>query len=365
MKTLSVLTFFLLLKLAGIGQSTEKEQALELCRTAIKLMDNGQLDESIDLLTKAQKLDPERIDYPYETAYAYYQKKDYAKAIEILHSITNHRDVTFHSFQLLGNSYDLAGEPDKALEIYAQGMNKFPEAGNFYLESGNIEYARENYNEAIAYWEKGIKVDPNYPSNYYWLSKSFSFTNEKIWALFYGEIFINLEPGTSRTKEISKLLYNTYQKSYVGESSTSGEFKLTEKGFVINAENKDDLKKIKKGILPFEGTFASIFVLSAINFLSRIDIATIAEARANFLKYWFDEKKMDKHYENKLLSYQNGLKENGLFEAYSYWLLAEGNPEQFEAWYMKNSEKFAEFADWFRANTISIRSKDLYSRRDY
>jgi tetratricopeptide (TPR) repeat protein len=44
-------------------------------------MDEGQIDQSIELLTRAEKLDPNRIDYPYEIAYAHYLKKNYEKAI--------------------------------------------------------------------------------------------------------------------------------------------------------------------------------------------------------------------------------------------------------------------------------------------
>ena len=57
-----------------IGQilygQTDKDKALEKGRTAIELMDNGKIDESIELLKEAQKLDPDRFDYPYELAYA-------------------------------------------------------------------------------------------------------------------------------------------------------------------------------------------------------------------------------------------------------------------------------------------------------
>lgn len=51
---------------------------------AIELMDNGKIEASIELLEEAQKLDPDRFDYPYELAYAHYLKKDYKGAIKIL-----------------------------------------------------------------------------------------------------------------------------------------------------------------------------------------------------------------------------------------------------------------------------------------
>ena len=54
------------------GQVDPKLQAEEKAKEAIKLMDNGKLDESIQLLEAAQQLDPQRFEYPYEIAYALY-----------------------------------------------------------------------------------------------------------------------------------------------------------------------------------------------------------------------------------------------------------------------------------------------------
>lgn len=359
-----LLILFLFVGTLAIGQ-TDKEKALELGKTAIKLMDEGQLDKSIQLLEQAQKLDPERIDYPYEKAFAYYKKANYEKANEILNTIIDHKDVNDFVYQLLGNSYDYIGKPEKALEVYQKGMKKFPNSGKFHLESGQIKFAHEKYNEAIALWEKGIKVNPNYSSNYYRLAKIFSNTKELVWTLIYGEYFMLLEPSTSRTEEISKLLYDTYQKSYERKTDSTAQFHLTEKGFYIVIEDKKDLKKVKKGALPFEGTFASAFTISAIHFLDGVNMASICTARKGFLDFWFEQKRFDKIYPNKLLDHQRKIKENGFFKTYTYWLLSQGNPIEYQKWYSENKQKFNDFVDWFNENRIEIKEKDYNSRTDY
>ena len=347
-----------------VGQNNE-EKALELGRNGIRLMDEGKLDESIDLLEQAQKLDPKRMDYPYEIAYAYYQKEDYFKSIELLNTIIDHPNATDFVYQLLGNSYDFIGNPDLALETYQKGMIKFPNSGKFHLESGSIKFHNNEYDEAIAFWEEGIKKNPNYSSNYYRLSKVFSLTEERIWTLLYGEYFILLEPNTQRTIEISKLIYENYQKSYEVQSDTTGQFYLTEKGFEIVIADKKDLRKMKKGILPFEGTFATAFAISAINFQNNITLASIYNARKNFLDFWFKEKKFNRDYPNKLLEYQQNIEKNGFFEIYTYWLLSQGNPSEYQTWYSANEQNFSDFANWFELNGIEIQKKDYNSRRDY
>ncbi|WP_051197697.1 tetratricopeptide repeat protein [Flavobacterium soli] len=364
MKHFLLTLLFVLIGNFAIGQNN-REKALELGQKAIKIMDHGKLDESIGLLEQAQKLDPERMDYPYEIAYANYKKENYPKAIEILNTITEHKAVTDFVYQLLGNAYDFSGKPELALETYQKGMLKFPNSGKFHLESGSIKYHNKEYNEAIAFWEDGIKANPNYSSNYYRLSKVFSLSEERIWTLLYGEYFMLLEPNTERTKEISKLLYENYQKSYEVLTDSTGQFHLTEKGFQIVVQDKKDLKKINKGILPFEGTFASTFALSALHFQNNINIASIYEARKNFLDFWFDKKKFNKDYPNKLLEYQKEIQKNGFFKTYTYWIVSQGNPTEYQEWRSENEKKFDDFADWFSENRIKISQKDFNSRKDY
>jgi len=314
-------------------------------------------------LSKAEKLDPDRIDYPYEIAYAYYLKKDYNETINVAIRLLSHKNVIDRVYQLLGNTYDVEGNPDKAIETYEAGLKVFPNSGKLHLEAGVVENARDNYNKAIQYWEAGIKAEPNYSSNYYWLAKTFSRTDERIWALLYGELFIDLELGSKRTEEISELLYENYQKSYVTLSDSTGEFHLTKRGFEIVIDDKKDLKQVKKKGLPFEGTFATVFSFSALDFQNTINPEAIYKARLNFVNNWFQ--KHSKNYPNSLFEFQKRIIEAGVFEAYCYYIISRGDMNAFGDWQNKNQDKFNLFADWIQKNPIELDSKDLYSRTDY
>lgn len=268
---------FLLFGSILFGQKNS-DKAKELGLEAIQLIDAGKFDESIVLLEKAKKLDPKSMMYPYEIALAHYFKEDYALAIEILTSLTHHKKVENVVYQLLGNAYDMIGKPEIALATYKEGMLKFPESGVFYMESGVVKFKQADYDEALRLYEEGIKVEPNYSSNYYRLSNLFSMTDEKIWTLLYGEYLILLEPSTQRTQETSQLLYDTYQKIYVAKTDSSGEFNLTKKGINLVVDNKVDVSHSQKPILPFELTFATAFTFSALHFQDKINIASIYKA---------------------------------------------------------------------------------------
>lgn len=358
------LCLFILISGVAAGQTKEqKEKALELGREAIRIMDEGKIDESIGLLEQAQALDPDHFVYPYEIAYAYYLKKNYETSLNLSRPLLKHKDANDRIYQMVGNTYDLLEQPEKALETYADGLKKFPTSGKLYLESGIVENLRGNYNEAVNHWEKGIKVDPNFSSNYYWLCKIFSSTDERIWALMYGEIFMLLEPGSKRTEEISKLLYDIYRNTYVVKSDSTGEFQLTKMGFQIVINSKKDLKKMKGPILPFEGTYATVFTLAALDFHKGIDLHSINRARTSFINTWFT--KHHKEYGNRLFEYQKTMQDNNVFEAFNYWMLSQGDPNAFDAWYADNKNSFELFAKWMKSNPINLQSKDSYARVDY
>src|SRR6267143_5281644 len=169
----NLLTLVIILSVAvghAFGQAN-KEKALAKGNEAIKLMDNGKIEESIKLLEESMKLDPDNIDYPYEIGYANYMAKNYQKTIDVLTDLTRRKDAYDRVFQLLGNSYDNIGQKEKAIEIYELGLKKLPNSGKLNLELGGMYLTAKNYDRAIYYYEKGIEVEPGYSSNYYRVAK--------------------------------------------------------------------------------------------------------------------------------------------------------------------------------------------------
>lgn len=348
--------------------NSNKEKAREYGMQGIKLMDEGNIQQSLALLENARTLDPEAITYPYEIAYAHYLNKDYEKAIAQFSALLNHKEVMPSVYQMLGNAYDLNGNKEKALQTYKQGMKRFPDVGNFYLESGNIAFADKEYDKAMKFWEEGVKVDPNYPSNYYRLAILFSYTEEKIWSIFYGELFMNLERGTKRTKEMSELLYDNYKNSYTMNSDTSGEFHLTKSGFTIVVNGKKDMKKmLKRPLLPFEGQYATLYALAGFQMGGNPSMQAICDTRAAMVDLWFDPKRNTalKDYSNALLDYQKQLKEKGFMDAYSFWLLSEGDDDAFKKWYYTHSDEYDRFIAYFKEHGLELQKKQLYARTDY
>lgn len=340
------------------GQSN-KEKALEKGQEAIKLMDNGKVDESIKLLEEAQKLDPDRFDYPYELAYAHYIKEDYKGAIKILEKNIDHKDVTERLFQLLGNSYDVIGQTEKAFASYDEGLKKFPNSGILYLEKGNVHWNKKEYGKALPYYEKGIEVDPQFPSNYYRAARIYCGSTEEVWGMLYGEIFMNLERNSKRTAEISKLLYDTYKSEIKFTSDTSMTVSFCQQ-MTMNVNSISDPKNIK---LPFCMIFEPTLLMS-IAFEKSVDINSLDKIRTAFIDNYFNNER-DKTYPNVLFSYQKQVKEAGYIEAYNHWILMKGDEDGFDKWQSANKDKWDSFVKWFGDNGLKINDTNKFYSGQY
>ena len=340
-----------------VGQPCFGQNPNEKLDQAIKLMDSGKVDESIVLLKEGRKLEPDRFDYPYEMAYAYYMKGEFTESIKLLEQIENHKSVSDVLFQLLGNSYDNIKNPKKAIEVYERGLKKFPNSGNLYLELGVMHLDDKDMNVALSYFEKGIEVAPAFPSNYFWASKIFCKSTEEVWGMIYGEIFMNLERNSKRTAEISKLLFDTYKSEikFTGENSFSVSFS---KNSTLNASDLTNPGAFK---LPFGvGVYEPTLMLSMLS-VKTIDINSLDIIRTNFIDNYFS-KGFDKTYPNVLFSYQKQIKDAGHIEAYNHWILMKGDEAGFGKWLSSNKEKWDNFVKWFTDNRIRINNANKFRR---
>ena len=339
------------------GQNSTKEQAYAKGAEAIQLMDNGEISKSLKRLKEAKKLDPTNVDYPYEMAYALYLKKDFKGAAKILEGVLDHPDVNDRFYQLLGNSYSMSGQRQKAITTYEKGLKIYPNSGKLYLERANMEMFVEEYGKAMYYFEKGINLDPSYSSNYYWASRLFCNTNDEVWGLIYGEIFMNLERNSKRTVEISKMIFDTYKSeiNFISDSSFSVSF--CQQMIIESSINDGEIK------IPFCLIYEPTLMMS-IAFNNKIDINTLSDIRSNFINHYFGAARNETH-PNVLFSYHKKIKDAGHFDAYNHWILMKGDESNFRKWHAQNEEAWKSFIEWFTENPLTLDQDNKFYRAQY
>ncbi|SFU74959.1 hypothetical protein SAMN05216480_11916 [Pustulibacterium marinum] len=349
--------FFLIFSITSLSlhSQTASLKVQKMVNRAKDSLNVGSIEASFKLLNSAEKLAPKNKEIQFEKAYVYYVDTQYDKSIEILKNLLE-VDSTLNEnyYVLLGNSYDLNHESDSAVYVYKKGISKFPNSGRLRYENGVVAYGMQQYNKAVLSWEEGVKKDPMYADNYYMLAKTMNFTQEKIWVLLYGELFMNLEQNTERTSEISKLLFETYRANLIKSKNNKRGFYLTKS----LAENSNQTFEAYFNQLLNEGITEEVPQ-------RKVTIQDLYILQNEFLKRWYTTN--NPKFDFVLLNYQKELQENGLLEAYTYWLLSEGNFEEFDAWMSNpiNSKKMENLSKYVIVHPLQVKPENSITRKDF
>jgi len=347
---------------AAQAQPEHQAEARKLAQEAITLVDEGKLDEGLALLVRAAELDTIPSIYRYEQAYVHYAKKDYARVVSIIEGLMGKPDVMDRWYQLLANAHDNLGNREQAMEIYKEGLRRFPDSGPLHLELGiMMAMGEKDYDAALHYWEEGIRRDPSFASNYYWAAKMFCSSEQRIWGMIYGEIFLNLEPGTKRSDEISAMLFETYRDAiHFGDDGDSVEVDVG--NMMTMAPPKGDRIKLPFLLLYSSDLGIAAAMLPKSDRVSGITtIRAIHALRSSFQKTW-REMKHDSEYANVLFDRHAQLAAAGLLESYDYWLFLGGAREEAKEWIGRHEQPFTDFVGWFRENRLKLDSSNLFCR---
>lgn len=345
------------------------EEAHQIVKQAIKAMDAGNFTEARNLLDAAEKQAPGWQILAYERAFSYYLQKDYSKAIKLGEKLIEHPDCEVESYQMLGNSYDFAGKRKKAVDVYEAGLKRFPNAGHLYLERGNIELMEKQYSAAREYYEKGIKADPEHASNYFRGAQMYLISDQEIWGMLYGEIFMNMERSSERSGLMSKMLYDTYH-SQIKLKGDSGSVSFISNNISISMEQtkKKNAASLMRSLMMLDlsgfGHDYEVMTGLAAHDEKVIDLAALNRIRTRFLDNYYSNKFNEK-YPNLLFEYQHQVQEAGHLEAYNYWILRKGDESAFKAWREANGPKWDAFIEWFKLHPMEVTVVSHFHRSQY
>lgn len=338
-----------------VAAQNNKEKAKEAGNKALKLEQEGKTDEALSLLKEAQKLDPENYIYPYEIANCYREKKDYKSALKSMEQVMTYKGIGPDAYQMQGNLYDLSGDSVSAINSYADGLYYFPNAGNLYLELGNLYYIRRQYDNSMPYYEKGIEVDPMFSSNYYHAAELLMFSPQAVAGIVYGELFLNLERSTERTVTMSKFIHD----SYPGHISAK-----PKKDIMINfcpnmAIPDSNMKDGKVIRLPFCMAYESI-MLAAAEGTETVNTESVCNMRRKFLDLWYKDN-MNVKYPNVLFEYQHTVQQAGHLDAYNHWVVMHGDKEAFSKWQSGHKVEWDNFIKWFKAHPVKVTQQNVFT----
>jgi Tfp pilus assembly protein PilF len=296
----------------------------------------GDYTNALVVLNEALKKDPQNLELSKDIAFNYYLEKDYDKGIAVAKGLVERADADVTSYQILALLYKATGEVKDCDRLYKAGIKRYPLSGVLLSEYGEMLWAQQDYS-AIKFWEKGIQIDPSYSGNYYNAARYYFFTQEKVWGLIYGEIFLNLESYSKRTAEIKDLLLEGYKKLFTD----------------ANMQKNQDIKS------PFVVAFLNIIGKESFTIANGISAESLTVLRTKFIIDWFET--YPTNYPFHLFDYERQLLKDGMFDAYNQWLFgAAENLPVFQAWTTAHSDEYTRFTDFQRGRVFKMPEGQYY-----
>lgn len=185
-------------------QAQNKEAAEKLVSEGVVLHDNGDYDGAIAKYNKALENDEDNLLALAEIAMTYVTIGKYDVGITYcIRAIEKHKGQTGleNVYVSYGNALDLLKRTEEALKVYDEGIASYPTFYQLHFNKGISFTSIKKYEEAIACFEKSIRLQPNHPGSLNALARSLYLTNKKIPALLVYSRFMTLEPGSKRASE--------------------------------------------------------------------------------------------------------------------------------------------------------------------
>ena len=339
MKHLLLICFFAISHLTGF---TQKPSITQLQQTAKTYLQQGDYENSILYLKRAIQQEPDNVELLKDLCFACYLKRDYATAIETGKQLIEKTGADQQSFQVLGLSYKAIAAYKDCGKLYQTALKKFPNSGVIYNEYAELTALENNLAEAIVLWEKGIELDPNYSSNYYHATMFYMRSENWIRAILYGEIFLNLESYSARTEEIKTRLYEAYKNG------------VTPSALEQQINNKKSSA--------FEKTILVLFKKTVSDLKNELTIETLLSLRTRFVIEWLQGNQQT--YPFRLFEHQQYLLNQGIFEAYNYWLFSTSiDPDVNRIWQNTHTKESGGFKAFQQSRVFKVPAAQYYFSR--
>ena len=272
------------------------QSVTELQNNARSFMHQGDYANAILVLNNATQLEPKNIEVSKDLAQAFYYQNNNVKALEVIKPLLDREDADDQCYQIAGNIYKQLDQVKECDKLFRKGIKKFPLSGPLYNELGEYLFSQQDEAGAISQWESGIEINPDYSKNYYNATKYYNQTEEYTWSILYGEIFVNLEPSSTRTPEIKAIVLENY-KNY----------------FIKIPVVKDGKNKNK-----FMAAFVEIMSKQSDLSKNGINAESLTMLRTRFILDW--SATYANQFPFKLFDHQKQLLQEGMFDAYNQWL---------------------------------------------
>src|SRR5690606_23061183 len=133
----------------------------ELINKGVEFHDAEKYDEALAFYNQVPENDTNYGLATAEKAFAYFAKKDYDSAIKLCEeAIKIGTDFDNNLYVTLGSSYDNAGQPEKAIEVFNKAISEFPKNHLILFNKAVTLEKQEKYEEAVEAYKQTLFINP-------------------------------------------------------------------------------------------------------------------------------------------------------------------------------------------------------------
>ena len=300
----------------------------EYALSGITHIDMGHYKEGISDLRKARNLDPSDYELTLELGRAFMLWDKPRKAQEYFNLLLEHSQRTAELFVLLSR----CSNSNLKENTLNRGLAVFPYSGKLHAEMGGVLAAYDKLDEAIAYWEKGIEVDPEYADNYLFASRIYLVNDELFWGWLYGETYLNLKHDDQVDPAFVLEVRNALRRAVTLAAVSKPKDELGALIYLAadTCDTKDkpkDLAKLSKRLTCLVDRFTEI-------------------DRSPYQVPLFDHYAM--------------LAERQLLEVYLFWVYGRSDDPEMTVWLESNAKIFEEFSQWMYWNGLRLGEENRF-----
>jgi tetratricopeptide (TPR) repeat protein len=311
-----------------------------MIQRGVKLHDEGKFEEAIATYDSAIASDANNYLAYYEKSLSLMKWGKFRESIDLSEwALKKFPDGEENSSFYInsGTCWDLLKNPQKALDVYEEGIKKYPEAALLYFNKAITLYNTGKIRETETALEKSIRYNPYHASSHQVMAVLKSQSNRS-YSLLAGLFFMVIEPTGQRAE---------------------GRLQLIEAAIGANVEKKDDKSITVNVSLPDEknkqpndfSTMEMIMSMSvALDHDEKNKNETRPERMQRILETAFgvlsEQEKGGGFGWEFYVPFFKDLKKQGYLETYCHVLYASADDEVNDKWLKDNSGKVEDYLEW-------------------
>ncbi len=334
----------LLSAVTGFAQPAAASDSLTV--EGIALHDAGKYREAVRKFEQALRLNPNNTFAWYEMGNSYQALQEYQEALKCADKVIGGKgDLLAEAYALKGNTFDLMGKKEQAVQTYREGISRGKPSNMLHFNLGITLMGQEKYEEAATEFVNSLKIDFSHTSSHYGLGMAYSTTSSKVKTLLPLYYFLLLENKGQRAKTALKTIRNTAQTQLEKTSegfiqinlpaTSDDEFRTTETALALHAAAEDAKRETLKDSLgadlPEPGEVQRLVAYNEL-FFKMLGETTGRPADP----FWW----------TSYADFFAALQANGHTEAFTYYLLLNGGDAGVREWLMANKPRLEAFSNW-------------------